>query len=376
MNYAVIMAGGIGSRFWPQSRKARPKQFLNVFGEATLIQNTVARMQGLVPPERCLVVTHERYVEATRNQLPAVPEENILAEPISRNTAPCIAYAAARLKAEDPDAAMVVLPADHVIRNTRRFHAVLRVALDKAQEPGALVTIGVRPTHPETGYGYVQFDPEARSETAASETAEDAASGDGAAEAAPEALPVRTFAEKPDLATAERFLDSGDFLWNSGMFVWRADTILEQMAKHLPEVRHAFGPVEAAVGTGAEQEAVAEAFRQSPSISIDYGVMERAESVHVVPASFGWSDVGDWRAVYELGEKNEHGNVIAGNAIVHDASRSYVQAEAGRLVVLVGAHDLVVVDTKDAVLVCGRESTQQVKNVVEYLHAHQLEEYI
>ncbi len=364
MLYTVIMAGGIGSRFWPRSRKARPKQFLKVFGQATLIQNTVARLQGLVPPERCLVVTHERYIEQTRRQLPAVPRENILAEPISRNTAPCIAYAAACLQARDPEATMIVLPADHVIRNVEAFHHVLRAAVHKAQTPGALVTIGIDPTHPATGYGYVQFDDRAP------EPMEGAPSG------APPVYPVRTFAEKPDLATAERFLDSGDFLWNSGMFIWRADSILDQMARHLPEAHAAFAQAAGAFGTEGEGAAVEAAFRDSPSISIDYGVMERAEHVHVVRGAFGWSDVGDWRAVYDLSEKDEHGNVLHGDALMHDASRCYVESETGRLVVLVGMHDAVVVDTEDALLVCSRSSTQQVKNVVEYLHAHQLDEYV
>jgi mannose-1-phosphate guanylyltransferase len=193
MLYAVIMAGGIGSRFWPQSRQARPKQFLNVLGDATLIQNTLGRMQGLVPPERCYVVTHERYVTQTQEQLPALPPENVLAEPISRNTAPCIAFAAMKLLAEDPDATMMVLPADHLISNVRQFHDVLRVAEKKAQEPGALVTIGITPTHPETGYGYIQYDPSTVQDPDVLQT-----------------YPVRTFAEKPDVATAERFLDSGN----------------------------------------------------------------------------------------------------------------------------------------------------------------------
>lgn len=356
--YAVIMAGGIGSRFWPRSRQAHPKQFLNVFGDATLIQNTVARLQGIVPPERCFVVTHERYVEETREQLPAVPEANILAEPIARNTAPCITYAAVRLLAQDPDATMIVLPADHVIRNVRQFQHVLKVAVEKAQEPGALVTIGITPTHPETGYGYIQFD----------------GYGDDFSDA-PRAYPVRTFAEKPDLATAERFLDSGDFLWNSGMFIWRADTILDQVRRHLPAAAEAFAPLFDQFGTDAEAEAVVAAYQRSPHISIDYGVMERAEKVFVVPGSFGWSDVGDWRAVYELSHKDEHGNAMQGNAILHDSSRCLVQAD-GRLVVLVGIHDTVVVDTEDAVLICHRENAQQVKNVVDYLHAHQLDEYV
>ena len=358
MHYAVIMAGGIGSRFWPASRKARPKQFLNVFGEDTLIQSTIARLQGLIPPERCLIVTHERYIERTKAQLPAVPDENILAEPISRNTAPCIAYAAVTLAERDPDATMVVLPADHVIRNVDRFHATLETALHAAQAPGALVTIGIDPTYPATGYGYIQYD------------------GPTDLEATDlEAYPVRTFAEKPDQSTAERFIDSGDFLWNSGMFIWRADTILNQVETHLPETYAAFEPLRDAVDTNAEAGALREAFQSSPSISIDYGVMEQADSVYVVPGTFEWNDVGDWRAVYDLSAKDELGNVLNGDVITQDSSRCYVQT-GDRLVVLVGMHDTVVVDTDDAVLVCNRENSQQVKQVVEYLHSHQLDAYV
>ena len=356
MKYAVIMAGGIGTRFWPVSRKEHPKQFLDIFGDGTLIQNTIARLQGLVPPERCLVVTHERYVGKTKKQLPAVPEENILAEPISRNTAPCIAYAATTLAKRDPDATMAVLPADHVIGNVARFHDTLDVAFGAAQERDALVTIGIDPTYPATGYGYIQYD------------------GSEAGPPALEAYPVRTFAEKPDQSTAERFIDAGDFLWNSGMFIWRADTILDQIETHLPGAHEAFAPVRAADGA-ADSETLTEAFRESPRISIDYGVMEQADTVHVVPGTFDWNDVGDWRAVYDLSEKDEHGNVIEGEVIMQDSSRCYVQTE-DRLVVLVGIHDKVVVDTGDAVLVCDRESAQQVKQVVEYLHAHQFEEYV
>lgn len=358
MTYAVIMAGGIGSRFWPQSRKARPKQFLNVFGEATLLQNTLARLQGLVPPERCIIVTNERYVAQTRNQLPALPPQNILAEPVGRNTAPAIAFAAVKLLAEDPDATMVVLPADHLIRDVAQFHEVVRIAIDKAQEPGALVTIGITPTHPATGYGYIQFGhPSDLEQTEL------------------RAFPVRTFAEKPNIATAERFLDSGDFLWNSGMFIWRADTILAQMQHHLPDAYDAFAPLKEAIGTDHEAKAIEAAYHKSPRISIDYGVMERADKVFVVPGDFGWSDVGDWRAVFDLREKDKHGNALQNHVIVHDSSRCMVQAE-DRLIVLIGIHDTVVVDTEDALLICHRESTQQVKNVVTYLHSHQLDEYI
>ncbi len=352
MTYSVLMAGGIGSRFWPRSREAFPKQFLSVFGERTLLQQTLSRMLPLIPAERSYVVTHERYTGLTRQQLPDV---HVLAEPISRNTAPCIAYAAIVLRALDPDAIMVVLPADHQIQDEAAFREVLQVAIEAAQAPGRLVTIGIKPSFAATGYGYIQFD--------------------GPSDGGLRTYPVRTFAEKPNLATAERFLDSGDFLWNSGIFIWRADTILEQMKQHLQKTYHAFEQAALALGTSDEVKAIRSAYHRSARISVDYGVMERASSVHVVPGSFGWSDIGDWRAVYDLSRKNSHGSVLENQVIVHDASRSMVRA-GNRLVVLVGVHDLLVVDADDALLICHRDSAQQVKNVVEYLHAHQLTDFI
>ena len=351
------MAGGIGSRFWPQSRENNPKQFLAIHGEDTLIRNTMSRLRGIVPDENVFVVTHRRYVDRTQEQLPAVPAENILAEPVGRNTGPCIALAAIKLLARDPDAIMIALPADHVIRNTKRFHEALRTAIDKAQEKDTLLTIGIEPTHPETGYGYVQYDGQVDRDREK-----------------PEALPVRAFAEKPDIETAERFLDSGDFLWNSGIFVWRADAILNAIQHHLPKVFRAFDPVRAALGTAQEARSISEAYAKSPTISIDYGVMERADKVFVVPASFGWNDVGDWAAVHALRKKDRHGNTVKGNVILNDSSRCLIDANQ-RLVVLIGMHDTIVVDTEDALLICNRESTQQVKNIVDYLHAHRLEDY-
>jgi mannose-1-phosphate guanylyltransferase len=358
MIHAVIMAGGIGSRFWPLSRRDRPKQFISLLDESTLIQNTSSRLEGIVPADKRYVVTNERYVEQTRAQLPALPEENIMAEPIGRNTAPCITYAAMKIHEQDPDAIMIVLPADHVISDVGRFHRVLEVGIEAARERGALVTIGIEPTYPATGYGYIQFDPE----------------DDGVSDE-PRSRYVKTFAEKPNLATAERFLDSGDFLWNSGMFIWRAEAILDAVQRHLPDVYEAFLPYHDVIGTSEERSTLERIFRSCPSISIDYGVMERADKVYVVPGSFGWSDVGDWRAVYDLAEKNEHGNSIQGNAILHDSSRCLIQA-GDRLVALVGVHDMIVVDTEDALLVCQRDSTQRVKNVVDYLYSHQLDAYV
>ena len=358
--HAVIMAGGIGSRFWPRSRRAQPKQFLDVFGDASLIQNTFARLQPLVEAEHVWVVTHADYAEQTRQHLPAVPTPNILAEPVARNTAPCIAYAAHAVAQRDPDATMLVLPADHLVADVGRFHAVLEAAVEAAQAPGALVTIGIRPTHPETGYGYIQYD--------ASD--DDDGRPDGLAGEAPRAYPVLTFAEKPDIQTAERFLDAGDFLWNSGMFVWRTDAILDALQRHEPNVAAAFAPL----ADDLSGEAVEAAYRRTPKISIDYGVMERADSVQVVPGSFGWNDVGDWRAVHEISDKDDAGNRGDGTVIFQDTARSYARSD-GRLVVLVGMQDTVVVDTGDAVLVCHREQAQQVKTVVDYLGLHGMDDY-
>lgn len=358
MIHAVIMAGGIGSRFWPRSRRSNPKQFLSIVGQSTLIQATIARLNGIIPNENIHVVTNERYVETTRAQLPAVPPENILAEPISRNTAPCITYAAFHIHQKDPDATMVVLPADHVIQDVARFHETLQVGIKKSAEERSLVTIGIEPTYPATGYGYIQFDPEDRHP-----------------EGNLTALFVRTFAEKPNLETAERFLDSGDFLWNSGMFIWRTDAILHAVETHLPDVHDSFAWMSKPDANIADRNALEESFTSCPAISIDYGVMERADKVYVVPGSFDWSDVGDWKAVYELSDKGTSGNAIEGQAIVHDASRCLISAQ-DRLVAVVGLDDVVVVDTKDALLVCHREATQRVKNVVDYLYTHRLDDFV
>ncbi len=358
MRYAVILAGGVGSRFWPQSRQSRPKQFLTVSGERSLIQATVDRLAGFLPHERILVVTNVRYLDETRAQLPELPGDNVLAEPLSRNTAPAIAFAAAHLAARDPHAEMVVLPADHVIENVGGFHAVLEAAFEQAHNPGSLVTIGITPTHPETGYGYIQFDGQADGD-------------DGALHA----VPVKTFAEKPDAATAERFVDSGDFLWNSGMFVWRCDTFLDAVERYMPELAEAMAPIRADASAAFDVATVEDAFTRSPKQSVDYGVMEQAAHVYVVPASFGWSDVGDWRAVHALRPHDASGNAVSGEVILQNASRCFVSG-GQRLVVVVGLNDTVVVDTDDAVLVMHREAAQNVRNVVDYLHAHGLERFV
>ncbi|MEM6325755.1 MAG: sugar phosphate nucleotidyltransferase, partial [Bacteroidota bacterium] len=254
--------------------------------------------------------------------------------------------------------------------NVARFQEVVRAAVARAETRegdglGPLVTIGIRPTHPETGYGYIQFDADGDT---------DGASDDGPA-GTPVAHRVKTFAEKPDLATAERFVQAGDFLWNSGMFIWRAEAILHAMERHLPEVHAVFAPLASDFGTEGEEEAVAHAYERTPKVSIDVGIMEKAEDVWVVPGAFGWNDVGDWRAVHAVSEKDDHGNAAEGHVLFHHASRSFAKARDGRMVAVIGVQDVVVVDADDAVLVCHREQAQKVKDVVDYLGLHGLEHY-
>ena len=336
--FCLIMAGGVGRRFWPLSRVERPKQFLKFFGERSLLQMTVDRMRALIPPTQCLIVTNERYLEQTQQQLPEVPRENILLEPVSRNTAPCIAFGASLVHRIRPDAVIVVLPADHLIQDIASFHEALETAIEKASIPGTLVTIGIRPARAATGYGYIEFDLESSTDGRVSE--------------------VRSFTEKPDPARAEEFLKSGRHLWNSGMFVWRADTFLKEVEKNLPEVFSRFGGF--MTGDAPDRTAVREAFRRSPTISVDYGIMEKADHVFVVPGEFGWSDVGDWQAAYEVGPKDAGGNATFGQVSL-TASEGCLAYASDRKIFLLGARDLVVVDAGDTVLVCDRRQAQRVK---------------
>ncbi len=351
MLHAVIMAGGSGTRFWPQSTEAHPKQFLNIFGDRTMLQDTVDRIKPLVSADRVWVITNDKYVDLVQKQLPEVPANNIVGEPIGKNTAPCVAAAATLIKEKDPEGTMVVLPADHLIGKPERFLSILEAAEAKAQESGALVTIGINPDHPETGYGYIEFD-----------------KGSSESYDGHEIKKVNQFREKPDLETAKEFITSGNFLWNSGMFIWKASTILEKFKQHLPTIFNEVEKLKPAVGTDNQKEAVDEFYYGSTSISIDYGIMEQANNVFVVPGSFEWNDVGSWRAVYDLRSKDEDGNVIqTDTAATADARNNLIQSESGKMIALVGVENLAVVETDDAILVCDLDSSQGVKKVVNKL---------
>ena len=354
------MAGGVGTRFWPRSREKSPKQLLEIVGKGTMIQNTVKRLQGIVHPRDVYVVTNRMQKAMVMKQLESLPEENILVEPVGRNTAPCIGLAALHAKQIDPSAVMVVLPADHVILDTGEFSRVVQLATEVAYESRSLLTIGIKPTHPEIGYGYIQMFTE-----------------DGAHNPyhAKGVFKVKTFAEKPNLQTAERFLASGDFLWNSGMFAWRVDTILQEIERCLPDLHTALKSIEPAMGNASYQSTLEKVYGMIRGISIDYGVMEKAEKVYVIPGDFGWSDIGSWDEVFRLSGKDEHGNSITGKVIQKDTKNSYIYSP-DKVVAVVGVEDLIIVNTPDALLICRRGKSQDVKEVSDYLKRKQMNEYL
>ena len=340
--FAIVMAGGSGTRFWPLSRADQPKQLLPLAGgDESLLQATVRRVSRVVAPRDVLVVTSERLAAATRGQLD-LPALNILAEPVGRNTAPCIGWAATRVARADPDAVCIVLPADHHVEEEAEYCDVLRRAIDAA-EHGDIVTIGIRPSRPETGYGYIEM-------------------GDPIAEGVHRA---RRFVEKPNRQRAEQFLASGSFVWNSGMFFFRARTMLDAIREHLPGLGEALDRY-LAVPLEDEARLVAEGYASLPSVSIDHGVMEKVADVAVVPADFGWSDLGSFASTWELAQRDDLGNSAPG-ALVLDSHGCLVRAPKDKLVALVGVRDLVVIDTPDALLIVPRDRAQDVKALVEAL---------
>ena len=346
--YCVIMAGGSGTRFWPASRTARPKQFLPISGNLPMIAETRARLEGLVPIERVLVVTAESQVELVLEALPGIPRENVLAEPAARNTAPCIGFAAWETLRRDPEAIQVVLPSDHVISPVEAFQETLRAGVEEARSGETLVTFGIRPDHPATGYGYIE------------------AGASVGRHGTTEVFEVARFVEKPPLEKARAFLASGNFLWNSGMFVWKASAIEAALREYVPEIPAGFERLDG----GAELKSVYEGL---PALPIDTGVMERASNVRMLPIDYRWSDVGSWAALPELHPADASGNhaVLSGGGrlFAEDASGCLAYAEADEAIALIGVENLVVVRAGNATLVCPRERAQDVRLIVERLKA-------
>ena len=351
---AVIMAGGQGTRFWPVSREGKPKQFLEIGGAGTMLQATAARFQPLLAPEEVYVVCGQRYVQQVREQLDQLEEDQIIVEPSARNTAPCIGLAAFYLKRRFPDEVMAVFPSDHVIKDVAEFHQVLQAAEELARE-GWLVTFGIHPSYAETGYGYVQ-------------------KGDLLGEfGGCAAYEVAGFTEKPDLSRAERFLKEGNHYWNSGMFVWSIGRILTEMERHMPELYQALMEMD---GSWDDRVRMEEIYSVLEKTSIDVGVMEKSEKIAVLPCTLGWSDVGNWRALEQI-ESSDGKGVTSNSPHVNIDSRDIVlYTSEGKLVALVGVQDLVVVDSPDALLICARERTEDVKQVVEDLKKQGWDKYL
>jgi len=349
--YPVIMAGGSGTRFWPLSRRDRPKQFLALAGDEPLLAATVSRLPPLARARETFIVCGPKHAAAARRLLPKLPEQNFIVEPCARNTAPCVGLAALHVARRDPRGIMAMLPADHHIARPPAFRDALAAAADLA-EKGAIATIGIRPSRPETGYGYLKLGPR---------LAARGRKGKGAAHK------VERFVEKPDLVTAARYLADGSYLWNSGIFAFRADVILEEIRRVMPVLGEQLDAIQRAIGTPSYKKTLARIFPECPSISIDYGVMEKSTRIAVVPADFGWSDVGSFAALPDVRPTDHLGNVAEGDAVVLDARNVVVLAKGGRPVAVVGIDDVIVVDAGDAVLVCRCDRAQDVRQAVEEL---------
>jgi len=355
--YAVIMAGGVGTRFWPRSRNRRPKQLLNILDDQTMIQATVNRLNDFVSKDQICVVSTGPQMEEISKQLPFLKEENLIIEPKGKNTAPCIGLSAVFLKHRDPDAVMAVLPADHRIQDKQKFQQVLSAAEETASKLDCLVTIGIHPTYPSTGYGYIQVNGKV-----------DAING-------VDVFKVKTFAEKPDLVTAERFLKSKDFLWNSGMFVWKATAILREIEEALPELYDGLKEIEKYLGTKSQDEVIKTVYCQIKSISIDYGVMEQSENVYVLKGEFDWNDVGSWEEIYKISPHDKNDNVIFGEHFTRDTSGCLIDSPK-RFIATLGLEDLIIIDTDDALLVCRKDLAQNVKDLVDAMKRKNLDQYL
>ena len=352
--YCVIMAGGIGTRFWPKSRQSCPKQFLDILGTGrSFLRHTFDRFANIVPIENFIVVTNRRYFDLVKEHIPELKDSQILCEPIGRNTAPCIAYAAYSLLRDNPDAEMIVTPSDHLILNEKEFKRVVESSLEFVAFRNALMTIGIQPTRPETGYGYIQ---KSNSE---------------------EVCKVKCFTEKPSLEMAEAFIECGEFLWNSGIFIWKVRDIIAAFEEYLPEHASLFSSIVDKLGTDDEKAAIEGVFSACRPISVDYGIMERAENVYVHCGDFGWSDVGTWGSVYQQSRKDRYANALSGDYTnVYNTRNSLISIPKGKVAVVSGLKDYIVVDTPDVLLICPKSEEQSIKSFIEDVKYETGDKYI
>ena len=342
--YCVIMAGGIGSRFWPISRTKSPKQFLDILGTGkTLLQTTYERFRPICPVENFIIVTSKEYTHIVREQLPEIGDEQILSEPFRRNTAPCIAYANAVIRKKNPNAVIVVTPSDHLITNESMLRENIATGLEFAKTHDVLLTLGIKPHKPETGYGYIQIKKQMHKNY-------------------PMIYRVKTFTEKPDLEMATIFFESGEFFWNSGIFIWSLKSIEKAYSKHLQTVSLPLEEFSAHIGTTQEAKMLEKAYCECENISIDYGIMEKAENVFVELTNFGWSDLGTWGSLYEFSEKDTHGNVtLTGQSMLYDTKNCIIHRPDKKVCVVQGLNDYIIVESQNALLICPKESEQQIR---------------
>jgi mannose-1-phosphate guanylyltransferase len=359
-NYVIIMAGGVGARFWPMSRTAHPKQFIDILGTGTtLIQQTYQRFMGICPPENVFVVTHELYKDQILQQLPELSEDQVLLEPARRNTAPCIAYAAYKILKKNPDASLIVAPSDHLILKEDIFRDKIMTALKAAGENDWLITLGIKPSRPDTGYGYIQFN----------RSTED--------DRYPGLHKVKTFTEKPSHELAVTFIESREFLWNAGIFIWSLKSILKAFKDHLPEVDDLFKKGKDQYYTDLEPKFIRDTYTVCKSISIDYGIMEKARNVYVIESDFGWSDLGTWGSLHEIHSKDENRNAISGkNVLTYDSSNCIIHMPSDKLVVLQGLDDYIVVEDDNILLVCRKKDEQQLRQIVDDVKLKKGERYV
>jgi mannose-1-phosphate guanylyltransferase len=356
--YAIILAGGIGSRFWPISRTSHPKQFIDIIGSGkTLIQDTYQRLSKVCPKQNIYILTNESYTKLVKEQLPDITAEQILTEPVMRNTAPCIAYGCFKIESLNPDAVIVVAPSDQQILDEEAFVSSLDKSLKTAGEHHCLITLGIRPSRPDTGYGYIQYT-------------------DGVID--DDFHKVKTFTEKPTLDIAKNFIQSGDFLWNAGIFVWSAKAILKAFETYMPDLHDIFADARLVYNTGNEVAHINQAYQHCINTSIDYGVMEKAHNVYVLPSDFGWSDLGTWASIYELSEKDEAGNAVTPKekVIMYNSSDCVVNMPDNKLVILQGLHNYIVVESNNTLLICPRDHEQNVKQIVADVKSKFGAEYI
>ncbi len=347
------MAGGIGTRFWPKSRQAMPKQFLDILGTGkSFIRHTYERFAPLIPISNFIVVTNARYKELVMEHIPEIDESQVLCEPIGRNTAPCICYAVYSLLKKGPHAEMVITPADNFILNEELFREVVSECFDFIKSNNVLMTVGVKPTRPETGYGYIQVSDKKNISK------------------------VKSFTEKPNIDLATTFVDCGEFMWNAGIFIWKLEDIIQALKKYLPELNSLFSSIINNLGTESESEAINRVFSECKSISIDYGVIEKADNVYVRSCSVGWSDVGTWSSVLQLSERDENMNSSSPNNFLYATHNSYVSVEEGKIAVVSGLDNYIVVDTDDVLMICPRREEQEIKRFIEEVKYHQGDKHI